>query len=492
MPRTLLGKLAVALFALLAVLGACFLAVNLISTRVLLQEINQGLHRELAANLLREAVPLESGEVQPEALEHIFHVLMVINPAIEVYLLDPAGRLLAYSAPEGSVVRTAVSLEPVHTFLAGSHRLPVLGEDPRDPGRRKVFSAAPIGPPDAPAGYLYVILGGEQYDSAVAMIQTSHVLRLGLGASLAALIFVLASGLLLFALITRRVRRLGAAVEQFKDSGFAAPLGLDPPTPRQDGDEIDRLGATFGKMAERMSQQLAELRRTDGLRRELVANVSHDLRTPITSLRGYLETLSVKVDSLTEAERREYLEIALAHSERLAELVSELFELARLESCTTRLEVEPFALAELVQDSVQQFRLEAEEKKIRLSADLPEASHRVRADVGLIARVLDNLLDNAMRYTPSGGRVTVGLREQEEKLRVWIEDSGPGIPPEHLPHLFDRFFRRPAGERVDHGGIGLGLAIARRALELHGSTLEVESQPGRGSCFAFELAAEPG
>jgi signal transduction histidine kinase len=490
MLRTLYGKLAVTLLALLSLLGIIFLVVNLFSTRMFLQEINQGLHRDLAAHLVEESLPLENGVVQEDALEHIFHMLMVINPAIEVYLLDASGNLLSYSAPDDAVERRAVALAPIQAFLAGSARMPVLGEDPRDLAGEKVFSVAPVGAADSPEGYLYVILGGEQYDSAVAMIQGSHMLRLGLGAIVTALVFALTSGLLLFSLITRRVRRLAAAVGEFKDSGFSRPVTFDWRQMPDKGDEIDRLGRTFGEMAERMTKHLDELKETDELRRELVANVSHDLRTPITSLRGYLETLYVKADSLSEAERHEYIGIALKHSERLAQLVSELFELAKLESCTTTLELEPFVLAELVQDAVQHFRLEAEEKKILLQANLPRESPRVRADVGLIARVLDNLLDNALQHTPQGGRVTVGINNREDKLELRIEDTGSGIPPEHMPHLFERFFHRPPGERPDHGGIGLGLAIAQKSLELHGSTLAVESEPGRGSCFAFDLSIE--
>jgi hypothetical protein len=171
MLRTLYGKLAVTLLALLSLLGIIFLVVNLFSTRMFLQEINQGLHRDLAAHLVEESLPLENGVVQEDALEHIFHMLMVINPAIEVYLLDASGNLLSYSAPDDAVERRAVALAPIQAFLAGSARMPVLGEDPRDLAGEKVFSVAPVGAADSPEGYLYVILGGEQYDSAVAMIQ---------------------------------------------------------------------------------------------------------------------------------------------------------------------------------------------------------------------------------------------------------------------------------------------------------------------------------
>jgi signal transduction histidine kinase len=490
MLRTLYAKLALTLFALLLVLSIVFLAVNLISTRMFLREINQDLHRDLAAHLVKESLPIDNGVVQEEALEHIFHMLMVINPAIEVYLLDPSGALLSYSAPADAVVRRSVDLEPIRTFLSESEILPILGDDPRDATGQKVFSVAPVGTNESPDGYLYVILGGQQYDSEVAMLQGSHLLRLGLGIAVIALLLALATGLLLFSLITRRARRLSAAVEDFKNGGFATPMALDWRKMPAEGDEIHRLSRTFGEMSERMSEHLGELKRTDELRRELVANVSHDLRTPITSLRGYLETLYVKADTLSETERLEYIKIALKHSERLARLVSELFELAKLESCTTTLELEPFVLAELVQDAVQHFRLAADEKKIGLEANLPRELPRVVADVGLIARVLDNLLDNALRHTPDGGRVTVAIERHGDRLELRVEDTGPGIPPEHMPHLFERFFHHPLGEGRDHGGIGLGLAIAQKSLELHGSTLEVESEPGRGSCFAFDLAVD--
>jgi signal transduction histidine kinase len=435
--RTLYGKLALALLALLSLVGGLFVIADLFSTRLFLQEINQGLNRDLASHLVKESLPLEGGEVQPSALEHIFHMLMVINPSIEVYLLDPEGNLLAFSAPEGSVVRDRVSLNPIHSFLEGTDRLPILGDDPRDLCGEKVFSAAPIGSASSPEGYLYVILGGEQYDSAVAMIRGSYMQRLGLGASLAALVFAFASGLLLFALMTRRVRRLAAAMDAFKESDFAEPVSLGGRR-APGGDEIDRLGDTFIQMSDRITAQLDELKKTDELRRELIANVSHDLRTPITSLQGYLETLHVKAESLSEAEKSEYLAIALS----------------------------------------------------RLHAELPTSSHRVRADVGLIARVLENLLGNALRYTPAGGQVTVRLVADDSRLQVRVEDTGPGIAPEHLPRIFERFFHRTPEGRRSHDGSGLGLAIAQKALSLHGSSLEVDSELGRGSTFFFDLVMD--
>ena len=487
MLKTLYGRLTLVLLAILVLVGGLFFFAGLVSVRNFLDEVHQKLNRELAAHLVADSLPMENGEIRHEELEHIFHVLMVINPSIEVYLLDPAGEILSYSAPKGIVVRDRVELTPVHEFLEAGSRLPVLGDDPRDPEGSKVFSAAPIGSPADPDGYLYVVLAGQQWDSAVAMLQGSYMLRLGAGAIVTGLIVALLIGLLTFAWITRRARRLERAMTRFRQSEFREhrPMSRQEIPPK---DEIDRLAYTFDAMAERLVAQLAELEKTDQLRRELVANISHDLRTPLTSLRGFLETLDLKQPSLSSEDRQSYLQGAIRQADRLNRLVADLFELARLESGTQEMEVESLALAELAQDAVQQFRLQADEKGVTLKVEIPSGPAMVEGDMGLLARVLDNLLDNGLRHTPDGGEVTLGLHETPQWVSFEVCDTGCGIAPEDVPHVFDRFFqqteRNPA---EDHAG--LGLAITKRIVELHGGTIEVESQLDQGSRFSVALPA---
>jgi signal transduction histidine kinase len=481
--RTLYGKLALALLALLGIVAVLHFAVSGYTTEMYLQEVRQKLNRELAPHLVEEGVLLPDGNVDPDALEHILHMLMVVNPNIEVYVLDPEGRVLAYSTPPGKVHRERVSLEPVGRFLAEDARFPILGDDPRDPERRKVFSVAPIGDAGAPDGYVYVILGGELYDSVVRRLQGSYVLRRGATALATGLVFAFAAGLLLFALMTRRLRRLASAMETFERSGFtAADPGLRPTTGRRD--EIDRLGETFSRMSDRMRKQLTDLEQADRLRRELVANVSHDLRTPLASLQGYLDTLLLKDGQLDPEQRRHYLEIAARHGGRLGKRVAELFELAKLDACDTPLEREPFSLAELVQDVVQKFQLQADQARIQLYVEREMGLPLVSGDVGLIERVLENLLGNAIRHTPEGGQVTVSTQGGRAGLRVEVRDTGPGIPSEEIPLIFDRFYRSGAGH---HEGAGLGLAIAKRIVELHAGTLDVRSRVGEGTVMAFNL-----
>jgi two-component system OmpR family sensor kinase len=501
MLRTLYGKLTLALLALLTVIGVLYILVTLLTARIFLHEVNQNLDRDVAAHLVSEVPLMKDGRAREEALEEIFHMMMVVNPSIEIYLLDAEGRILAYSAPPGKVQLDRIPLEPVKGFLEGAGRLPVTGADPRHPGVKKAFSAAPILKNGRLEGYLYVVLGGEQYDSAVQLLQASFVLRLGIAALIAALLFAFVAGLLVFYSLTRRLRRLAQAMEHFQRDDFSTPVDVDVSKDPEHGDEIDRLGSAFETMSDRMVEQLGEVKRSDSLRRELVANVSHDLRTPLASLRGYLETLLLKKDMLADEERDRYLEAALQHSESLGNLVAELFELAKLESRETRPRPEPFAIGELVQDVMQKFRLEAETRRIALRADGLGEQPFVVADIGLVERALENLIDNALKYTGVGGEVTLRMKLAEEglerlgsvssggeKVTIEVADTGIGIAPGELPHIFDRFYRSKTVVGPRDAGAGLGLAISKRILELHDSELRVDSELGEGTTFAFDLA----
>jgi two-component system OmpR family sensor kinase len=489
MLRSLYGKLALALLGVLLAAAVLIFIAGIISVRRFLDEVHQEINRPLAAQLVKDSLPMTDGEINFEALEQIFHTLMVINPSIEVYLLGPEGRILSFSAPKDVVVREQVSMDPIHSFLGDDLPLPILGDDPRNPDGHKVFSVAPVGDKGDPDGYLYIVLAGQQWDSAIAVLQGSYILRAGAAASAAGLLVALLVGLMAFALITRRLSRLEHAMTRFRDDGFQGhqPVSV---AGRSAPDEIDRLAHTFDEMAERLAAQLNELEKTDRLRRELVTNISHDLRTPLTSLHGYLETLDLKKDTISDQDRERYVEAAIRQSDRLNRLVTDLFELARLDSGTRELEIEPLALTELVQDAIQQFRLDAESNGVELSGHLPNGPASIRGDVGLLAQALDNLLANALRHTPKGGKVTVKLQENRDEVILTVQDTGTGIDSEELPHVFERFFH---GSRsaADSDGVGLGLAITKRVVDLHGGKIWVESPPAQGATFSVSLPRNP-
>ena len=262
---------------------------------------------------------------------------------------------------------------------------------------------------------------------------------------------------------------------------------------RQEIREREQAQAQLGAALAQVRQLSAELEaENSALRRDLMANVSHDLRTPLAALRGYLELLASKGEALQAGQRQEYLDTALRQAGNMALLIDELFELAKLEFKGLALHREHFPLPELAHDVVRKFQLSAAAKQVQLGIEAPADLPLVWADLGLIERVLDNLIGNALQHTPAGGRV--GLRLQHDAqaagVRVKVADSGAGISAQDLPHVFDRHYRGCGARRGGGAGAGLGLAITRRILDLHGCTIDLASSPGHGSCFAFTLPAQ--
>jgi signal transduction histidine kinase len=484
--RSLYSKLAAVLAALFFIVGLLFVGVTVFSTDMYQQEVNQKLNSSLAEQIVAEKLLMQDGQVNEEALEEIFHMLMVINPGIEIYLLDPEGNILTFSAPKGTVKRDRIDLKPIKRWLDRDTTIPLMGDDPRDINRKKAFSAARISRQGDLEGYLYVILGGERYDSVVQKLKGSYILQLSAWMISAGLLFALITGLILFALLTGRLKRLAKVMDDFKRVGTAKRIVYQIKQGKRSADEIDRLGSTFKEMAKRIENQMEELKRSDELRRELIANVSHDLRTPLATLQGYIETMLIKGNEYTHEERQGYLETAIKHCQRLSKLVSELLELAKLDSSEIRVNFEPFSLPELVQDVVQKFKLKAEEKHIEIISNLEDELPFVNADIALVERALENLIENAIRFTPIDGTITIKLALKEDIL-TQISDTGPGIPQEELPHIFKRFYRADLSRKGSEGHSGLGLAITQKIIELHQRTIHVKSSPGAGTSFTFSL-----
>lgn len=486
MIKTLYGKITLILLGLFILIGALNLFQSLITTKLYLQEVNQKLHRTLSDWLVSEGSYIEEGRANVDALKRTFETLMHINPNIELYLLDPKGKILAFSAPEGRVKRESISLSPVLRFLSGESKLPILGDDPRDPQRKKVFSVAQIINQGDIEGYLYIILGGEEYDSVVSRLERSYILRLSTWIAVAGLFFVFVTGLFLFNLLTRRLRKLSQSLRSFQESDFQEPILRLEQFHKPSGDEIGKLGQVVQKMSGLIIEQMDTIKQADQHRRKMVSNISHDLRTPLSSLQGYLETLAMKKDDLSPEERSQYLETALKQSHRLSKLVADLFELAKLDAPEAQINLEPFNLGELVQDITQKYKLAFEKKDMRIRAEFPETLPMAHADIGLIERALQNLIDNAITYSKRGDSIILEIVPQKDRLTVSVSDEGKGIDKEDLPYIFDRFYQGKSREKVDEDdSTGLGLAITKRILDLHGSPIEVESEPDKGTRFTF-------
>lgn len=455
--------------------------------RAMTQALGEGLAQRIVAEYVR---PTPDSAVDLSTVKNAFSKVMAVNPNIELYLLDKDGKILAFTVPARDVVRDRVGLQPVTDFVSHRFVFPVMGDDPRDRDRTKVFSAALLDPNRPSDGYLYVILAGAAYDAAANRLQSGILLRsafivvgTGLAIALVAAFFVLMT-------MTRRLRLLAEAMTAFRESGFRTPAPVHVRS-GSNTDELDHLAQTYNAMVAHIQAQMKEIEESNALRRDLVAGVSHDLRTPLASLRGYLETLIMKNESLSPQDRRMYLEVASAQSDRMNRLVEELFELAKLEDVEIRIELEPFQLSELVQDVVQKFDLVARDKGVTLAGQFTPDAPLVAGNIPLIERLLDNLLENAIRHTRPGGRIDVSVRSNERGPTLQVSDTGSGISEGDIPHVFDRFYRGDESRSSESGGAGLGLAIAKRIVDLHDGRISVSSKIGVGSTFLVELRSRP-
>lgn len=452
------------------------------------QRLNLGLARYIAEHQPRPLISSD-GRADAESMQSVATNVMMIHPGVEVYLLDAQGRVMAHALGDVAPLAERVDLDAVRPLIeprAQPIELPLLGDDPRRPDVRAIVSVAALPRDGATAGYLYVVLQGGEMQALTDGLARSQAWRTALAGGLLSVAVTAVVLVMALRRLTRPLRELTAQVQEFR-----APAGVDdaPVSPADAGDEIALLRQATQAMQQRIARQFARLEEADRMRRELVSNISHDLHTPLASIHGYVETLLLRGDQLDTATREQHLRTALRHAKRLGKRVADLFELSKLDAGRVQPRLEAFCLAELLQDVVQSYRLQAEQRGVSLAlAESGRSDVQVLADIALIERVLQNLIDNALRHTPQGGSISLAVTSQGEQVRVSITDTGGGIAQEHLPHIFERYWRASDAQAVAAGpSAGLGLAIVKRILDLHGSVVKVRSELAHGTHIEFVL-----
>ena len=423
--------------------------------------------------------PLRAGAASAAARQAAARIRS-INPSLAIYVLDAQGRVIGDYTGGNCAQQAQVSLHAIHEVLGSMPMLPWFIDAPCF-DQRKVFSAAHIEyGKNQRRGYLLAVFGNSTRMSALTMLRTSSIARTVSLAGAAALVLSSAVGLILFALLTRRFSRLTRAVQRFAagDSKQRIDVATD--------DEIGRLADAFNDMAATIEVQLNALHENDRQRRELVANLSHDFRTPLTSLRGYADKLR-GFDIIPAATRRSYLDAVMGNVERLTRIAQQLSTLARVDAIDQPLWIEPFSLIELAYDIVGKLGPQAETARVHLEIDAAASADRVAADIALIDRALTNLIDNAIRATGPGGRVRLSARRADQRLRVTVEDTGIGLAAHEIALVTQRFYRT-AGSRSRGDGSGLGLAIVQEICERHATRLSIHSVPEQGTQISFDLA----
>ncbi|HEV8284451.1 MAG TPA: HAMP domain-containing sensor histidine kinase [Chitinophagaceae bacterium] len=477
---SLYWRISSAFFLLLALVGLVYICITSYSSGIYFEQVNQRLNHNAAGDIAAHSSPFLNGKVNDKAMAELFHNIMAINPSLEVYLLDTGGKILSYYAPVKKIVLNRVNLTPIHEFIKSDGKKLVRGDDPRHPDLPKVFSAAPAISNGSLSGYIYVVLTGDEYDNAAHYLRSNYMLQVGSRAMLLTLFFAFGIGLVIIWLITKNLRKVIEVMQKFRKGDLNARITV------QSTGDVKELSVIFNEMADILTQNVEKLKEVEVLRRELIANVSHDLRTPISIIHGYVETLEMKEKTISEEDRKRYLNTIFQSTQKLEKLVNELFELSKLEANQVRPQKEPFFISELVNDISSKYQLIAKEKNITLETTLSKEVYPVFADLSLIERVMQNLIDNALKFTPAGGRIVIQTSRKQEGIEVSVADSGIGIPDNEQEQVFERYYKgRDFTEYKTN--TGLGLAIAKKIMDLHNSALILHSRVNEGSSFAFEL-----
>jgi signal transduction histidine kinase len=296
---------------------------------------------------------------------------------------------------------------------------------------------------------------------------------------------VLAVGVALIAFVVfgpvrRRLKHVQDATERLGQGDLQARA------PEQGGDEVAAVASSFNRMAEELAARAKALQSSDRTRRQLLADVSHELNTPLTAMRGYLETLSMPDVALDAATRQRYLGIVTEESYRLERIIGDLLDLARLEGGGTSMRQAIVDVPALFERVAKRHEGEMAERRVRLGLTVDHGAETVAGDPDRLEQAVQNLAANALRHTPDGGTVTLSAERVDASLRIRVSDSGPGIAPEHLPNIFDRFYKVDVSRKAA-GGSGLGLSIAKAIVERHGGTITARND--HGAVFEILLPA---
>lgn len=318
-----------------------------------------------------------------------------------------------------------------------------------------------------PVGRVAVLPGGPPFSRVVRELGPTMALVasivLGIGTMLIAV--------LVFGPVRRRLKQVQEATERLGGGDLSARA------PERGGDEVAEVARSFNRMADELTRRTRALEQADKVRRQLLADVSHELMTPLTAMRGYVETLAMSELSLDEATRARYLAIVTEETHRIERIVGDLLDLARLEGGGTAMRRERVSIPTLFERVAARHERELSMRGIALERQIDAGAEEVTGDFGRLEQALQNLAANALRHTPDGGRISLLARREGDRMRLTVRDTGPGIAPEHLPMIFDRFYKVDASRKAS-GGSGLGLSIVKAIVERHGGTIVARNDNG--------------
>ena len=411
-----------------------------------------------------------------------------LSPKTGLYLLDDQGKVLS-SAGEGKIFWSnyQVDIKAVMESLNRDPSIPIYSDDPDALGKGCIVAAHMISSKSGNA-WVYVVARSADIDTAAPALLKSYAIRTSVKVALLTFAIGIALTLLMMNFLTRPLTELTKAAQSIQAGASSdspdLPLVL-PFTERTD--ELGKLSSAFRDLVSRLRLELARVTNGDAQRREMVASISHDVRTPLTALIAQLETIKLKGVSLNQDEQGKLFNRAIDNAHYLKQLTDALAELSHLDSPEVKASLELMPLGELADDVVQRFQPKADAAQVQLVLEYPEGLPLLPIDAQLLNRALSNLIDNALRYSPQGTVVAVAVVALANGVqRLSIKDAGPGIDVDDQIRVFERFYQASTSRSL-RGSSGLGLAIVKRVVELHDGQVGVNSELGKGATFWIDL-----
>lgn len=430
-----------------------------------------------AENLAPRIRPYVSPEVDYENLRRVFDSVLEANLEKDAYILNAEGRIeLAFARSAAAGNFSSVPLEPIRRFfeIGGRRNAPIFGMNPLTGRSDALFSVASIKLKNEPA-ILYVVLNNAYAQS----VQQRHLTRITIFTILLSAIVAVIGALILAGFFFRplmlRISSMMGSVRALGAGNRAARAEVSG------ADELGELGAAFNEMAEQVEQAVVQLESKDRLRRELIENVWHDIRGPVSALRGLAELLSEQHASTS------LVQGISANAAHLSRFLDELREMSDLELHEKRIADDAVDLLDLAEELVDSFKHRAQEENKLITIQAEDSLPLVRGDAHLLSRLLQNLLENALRFTGSGGEVSIGLKQRGERLELSVSDTGMGIAKENLARVFERRFQADQDSHL-RGAAGLGLSIVNRIAEAHHAELVVQSMEEKGTRFTVSFS----
>lgn len=482
-------RLALSLVAVFIFILVGFVYLSSHSQISLQKHTEQALHVNLAQHLVTDNPLLSQGVTNYSSLENLFHTQMVLGPSFEFYFIDPSGTIITFSGDPTTIVQPKIDMSAIEAMLLPLPNLPIFGTDPKQNHNKKIFSVAPVYNDIGLQGYIYVIIGGAKYDTLSAQLSVHHTMQSSFYIAIGSIVFLLFALLILFKFFTTPLKLLSQDMQAIRADGFnLANSRIQLKSWREDSfNEVQQLGFSFNAMVSHIQQQMQQLTHIDEQRKHLLTDISHDLRTPLANLQGYIETLSIQYTQLDDSQRQTFIDISLKNLRNLKHLIDQIFELAYLESGHIKLNNETFSITELLHDVVAKFAIKADLAMVTLNIDVAHETVLVHSDLEKIERILTNLIDNAIRHTPPGAEVCLKTERRDQQILIFVCDTGVGIAAEDLPNIFTARYQgsNQQHDKQSHGG--LGLAICAQLVSKLGSKLHAKSQIGQGAEFSFAL-----